>query len=263
MNKKYNYLFGLLILTVLLIGAAGCGTESRVGDLQTKSETVELGAADSADVQIHMGAGELAVSGGSGELLEATFTYNVEELNPSATLTGDNLIVKQEDVQGSIGSLFDLDEYRNEWDLRFNNDVPLEMDISLGAGQTNLVLGSLNLTKLDIQAGAGDVDVDLSGSQSLKQLDYQMGAGDFALDLTGDWGDDLDATVQGGLGEMTLKLPGNIGVRLEVNTGIGSVDTTGLSKEGNIYTNDAYGASDVALRINIDGGVGQINLEVQ
>jgi hypothetical protein len=210
-----------------------------------------------------MGAGELDVSGGAGELLEATFTYNVEELNPNATFTGGNLVVKEDDLKEGIGTLFDLDDYRNEWDLRFNDGVPIEMNIDLGAGRTALVLGSLALTSLDIDAGAGQVDLDLSGSQSLNQFDFKMGAGDITIDLTGDWQDDLEATIQGGLGEMTLKLPGDVGVRLNVQTGIGSVDASGLSKDGNIYTNDAYGNSDVSLRIDIDAGVGQINLDVQ
>jgi len=248
----------------VLIAAAGCSTGDRVGDLQTKSETVELGSADSANVQIEMGAGELDVSGGAGELLEATFTYNVDELDPSATFTGGNLVVKEDgDVTGGVRSLFDLDEYRNEWDLRFNDGVPMEMNIDLGAGRTALALGSLALTSLDIKAGAGEVDLDLSDSLSLSQLNYQMGAGDVTVDLTGDWQDDLDATIQGGLGEMTLKLPSDVGVRLNVSTGIGSVDTSGLTKDGDIYTNDAYGNSDVTLRINIDAGVGKINLDVQ
>jgi hypothetical protein len=210
-----------------------------------------------------MGAGELEMSGGAGELLEATFTYNVEELNPSATFTGGNLVVQEDDVQGSIRSLFDLDEYRNEWDLRFNDDVPIEMNIDLGAGRTALVLGSLALTSLDVEAGAGDVDLDLSGSQSLNQFGFQMGAGDITIDLTGDWQDDLDATIEGGLGQMTLKLPSDVGVRLNVDIGIGSVDASGLTKDGNTYTNDAFGESDVSLRIDIDAGVGSINLDVE
>ena len=61
---------------------------------------------------------------------------------------------------------------------------------------------------------------------------------------------------------MNLRLPNNVDVRLRVNTGVGNVDTSGLTKEGDIYTNDAYGDSDVTLRIDIDGGVGQINLDV-
>jgi hypothetical protein len=138
----------------------------------------------------------------------------------------------------------------------------MDMSIDLGAGRTNLKLGSLALTSLDINAGAGDVDLDLSDSQSLSQLDFKMGAGELTLDLTGDWQDDLDAAIKGGVGEISLKLPSNVGVRIVVDTGIGGVDTSGLTKDGDTYTNDAYGDSEVTLRIDIDGGIGQINLDV-
>jgi hypothetical protein len=52
-------------------------------------------------------------------------------------------------------------------------------------------------------------------------------------------------------------------VIIEVETGIGDVDARGLAREGSTYTNEAYGASDVTLRIDIEGGVGQINLDVE
>lgn len=262
--RRQGFRFAVLMaVVVVLIAATGCDEGARVGDLQTKSETVELGDAESVSVDIEMGAGELDVSGGAGELLEATFTYNVDELDPVVTYSDGKLIVQHGDVRGGIGSFFDLDEYRNEWDLRFNDDVPMEMSIDLGAGRTDLVLGSLALTSLDINAGAGEVNLDLSGSQLLNQLDYDMGAGKVTLDLTGDWQDDLDAAIRGGVGELTLKLPGDVGVHVEIDTGIGSVDTSGLTRDGDTYTNDAFGESDVTLNIEIDAGVGKINLDVE
>jgi len=254
---------GLLTLLLLLVVVSGCDEGARVGDLQTESQTVELGDADSVDVEIQMGAGVLDVSGGASELLEATFTYNVDELNPRATYSGGNLVVEDDDVQEGIGSLFDLDEYRNEWDLRLNEDVHMEMNVDLGAGRSNLALGALALTSLNIDGGAGNVDLDLSGSQSLSELDFDMGAGEVTIDLTGDWQDDLDARIQGGVGEFNLRLPSDVGVSIEVDTGIGDVDASGLTRDGDTYTNDAYGESDVTLRIDIDGGIGQINLDVE
>ncbi|MGB3712996.1 MAG: toast rack family protein [Candidatus Promineifilaceae bacterium] len=260
-RQKFTFA-ALLAIVVVLFAATGCIEGARVGDLQTKSETVELGDAESVSVDIDMGAGELDVSGGAGELLEATFTYNVEELNPEATYSNGNLVVKHDDVKEGIGTFFDLDDYRNEWDLRFKEGVPMEMNINVGAGRSKLSLGSLALSRLDINAGAGEVDLDLSDSQSLNRLDFDMGAGGLTLDLTGEWQDDLNAAIKGGVGEINLKLPSNSGVRIVVNTGIGDVDTSGLMKDGDTYTNDAYGESEVTLRIDIDGGIGQINLDV-
>ena len=45
-------------------------------------------------------------------------------------------------------------------------------------------------------------------------------------------------------------------------SGHSPVDTSGLTKDGDTYTNDAYGESDVTLNIEIDAGIGKINLDV-
>jgi hypothetical protein len=160
------------------------------------------------------------------------------------------------------GSLWDLDDYRYEWDLRLNDAVPMEMSVDMGAGSTDLALGTLALTRLDVEGGAGDVNVDLSGSSSLTRLEIDGGAGRITVDLTGDWQTDLDADIGGGVGQITVRLPRSVGVRVDVSVGIGGVNASGLTRDGDDYVNDAYGESDVTLRIDIRGGVGEINLEL-
>jgi hypothetical protein len=264
MSKKQVEVAALLILIALSFTATACDRGLRVGDLQTKSQTIELGDDESVNVDIQMGAGELDVSGGASELLEASFTYNVAELDPRATYAGGRLEVKEGDVvDEGIASLFDLGEFHNEWDLKLNEDVPMEMHVDLGAGRSNLALGALALTGLNVTGGAGDVDLDLHGSQSLRRLDFDMGAGEVTIDLTGEWQDDLDARIQGGLGSINLRLPSDVGIIIRAETGIGDIDASGLSRDGDTYTNDAYGESDVTLRIDLEGGVGKINLDVE
>jgi hypothetical protein len=253
----------LLAMVTVLLAASGCASGVRVGKLQTESETVELGGATSVRVEIDMGAGELNVTGGAAELLEANFTYNVAELKPEVDYSGDKLTIRTPDVRTGIGSLFDAADYRYEWDLRLNDAVPMEMKVAVGAGKTSLKLGSLSLTRLDVAGGAGEVQVDLSGSTSLTRLDIGGGAGALTLDLTGAWQNDLEASIAGGLGKKILILPSDIGVRVRVGAGIGTVDAAGLSKEGEYYTNDAYGQSEVTLDIEVGGGVGEIELRLE
>jgi hypothetical protein len=240
MRKKRGVIASLLILIAVAFAATGCYQGVRVGDLQTKSQTVERGDANAVNAEIQMGAGKLDVSGGASELLEASFTYNVEELDPRATYTNGRLEVRDSGVNMGIASLADLDEFRNEWDLKLNEDVPMEMKINLGAGPSNLALGALALTSLNINGGAGEITID----------------------LTGTWRNDLDARIAGGLGDLHLTLPREVGVRIEVDPGIGVVDASGLTRDGNTYTNDAYGVSDATLRIHIDGGVGNISADL-
>jgi hypothetical protein len=255
---------GLTATAIVLLVASGCigqGRRLRIGPLQTESRSVERGGAESVRVEIDMGAGELAVTGGAAGLLEADFAYNVADFKPEVDYDDGLLFVRQPEVEGRA-SIWDVDDYRYEWELRFNDDVPIEMNVNLGAGRTDLDLGSLTLTRLGVDAGAGEVSLDLSGASSLTELNVDMGAGKLALDLAGDWQADLVGKIEGGLGEATLRLPRGVGVRVEVEGGLGAVNTSGLTKDGSAYVNDAYGQSDVTLRIDIEAGVGAIDLEL-
>ena len=40
------------------------------------------------------------------------------------------------------------------------------------------------------------------------------------------------------------------------------MNAPGFNQSGNTYTNDAFGESEATLFLNIEGGVGEINLEL-
>ena len=210
-----------------------------VGETQTESQTVELGAADEANVGINMGAGVLSVAGGAAGLMEATFRYNVADWQPqvSYTVNGSQgeLVVENRDVDPSIPV---GDSVVNEWSLLFNNAVPIDMAINTGAGECELDLHELDLSSLRIEVGAGKTTVDLSGA----------------------WDHDLNASIHGGLGELTVQLPGEMGVRVTVDTALGSLTNSGLTQEGDAYVNEAYGSAPNTLFLTIEAGVGTVNL---
>jgi Cell wall-active antibiotics response 4TMS YvqF len=116
-------------------------------------------------------------------------------------------------------------------------------------------------TDLVVNIGAGESDLDLD-SLTLTGLDLQMGAGETTVDLTGDYDRDFDASIQGGVGEATVMLPSEIGVRARAEGGLGKINAVGLEKKGASYVNDAYGDSDVTLDVDVQSGVGEINLKV-
>ncbi|HET7011832.1 MAG TPA: toast rack family protein [Anaerolineales bacterium] len=266
MRARDRQLHMLLAAVLVLFATIGCGLAgptARVGELRTKSESVELGGAETVQVEIAMAAGQLAIRGGASELLEADFTYNVDKLEPEVVYSGGTLGVRTPEVSVGATSWQDLEDYRYEWDLRLNDDVAMEMKIDLAAGTGDLDLGSLSLTALDIQTGASEVRVDLSDSQSLGRLDLESGIGQTTVDLSGDWQNDLEANMTSGVGELNLRLPRNVCVRVDVESGLGNVETTGLTSDGGVYVNDACGASAVTLRIEVEAGVGSVKLVVE
>jgi len=228
-------MINFVLLAALLL--AGCGSEARVGALQTESQSVELGDAKSVRVEINLGAGSLEVSGGAEKLLEANFNYNVAKLKPEVEYSGGTLVVRQPEING-LPVLRDITDYRNEWGLRLNDEVPMDLNVDVGGGTSNLQLAGLSLTGLEVNLGAGNYTVDLSG----------------------DWARNLDVTIDAGAAFLTVRLPRDVGVRVKVESGPHTIDATGLTKDGEFYTNAAYGVSDVTLQIDLQAGIGTINL---
>jgi hypothetical protein len=243
MNKRKAWFFTKVLFAMVLPGVlllAACGSQPKVGALRNESQSVELGDASSVSVEIKMGAGDLQVTGGADKLLEADFKYNVAVLKPEVGYTDGRLEVRQPETSG-MPNLLGIMNFRNEWDLRLNDQVPMDLSVDLGGGTSHLQLAGLALTGLKVS----------------------LGAGDFTLDLGGDWARDLDATIDTGAANTTLRLPSNVGVRVRVEPGPNIINATGLTKDGNFYTNAAYGVSKVTWQIDLVPGIGLITLEVE
>ncbi len=242
MFKKNLKVIVILATVIMLLAASGCApsrTVIRVGELQTRSQSVALDGAKTESVEIGFGIGMLEVSGGASDLLQAKFNYNVDQLNPQVAYKGGTLSVLTPEYSHASVSFWNAEDFRNEWDLQLNDSVPMKMHVVMGLGSADLQLGSLSLTRLDLDAGAGPI----------------------LIDLTGNWQADLDADITGGLGEITLRLPSSACVRVDIKRGLGGVYTHGLTNDGNTYVNAACSTSEATLRIDIGAGVGDINLE--
>jgi hypothetical protein len=238
MEKPMARLSFLLVVLPLLV-IAGCNTENwDAGPPQVESQTVKLGDAKSARVEIEMPAGELTVGSGAKELLEADFSYGSSSSRPqveyNVSAGQGRLTIRQP------GSVHGRGSGHNTWDLHLSNKVPLELKVDQGAGRARLTLGGLSLSRLDVDIGAGETIVD----------------------LTGDWKNGLTANIAGGVGRATVRLPSDVGVRASAQGGIGAINVHGLKKDGDAYVNEAYGKSPVTVEVHVEGGVGEINLEV-
>src|SRR5215212_1932405 len=231
----------MMAATVVLAGACSTqGGTQQVGKMQHDSKSVDPENAQSARAQLKMGAGELKLTGGADQLMEGDFSYNVSEWKPEVSydVSGKKgeLVVEQGSANGG-----DLSGgARNEWDISMNDEVPTDVVVQMGAGESDLDLDSLTLTGVDLKIGAGKTTVDLSG----------------------DYTQSFDASIQGGVGEATVLLPSEVGVKAKAAGGLGKINAEGLKKVGDSYVNEAYGESDTNFSVDVKGGVRQINLKV-
>ena len=169
--------------------------------------------------------------------MEGYFVYNIGRWKPEImySVAGNQGILK---VKQGECSAMTIGKRRNKWDISLSNDVPLDINVDFGAGAGNLDLRGLILNSLDIDMGVGELKIDLSGEQ--KQS--------------------FDVSVDGGVGSATIYLPIDVGVRAKVDGGIGSVNARGMIKERGVYVNDAYGKTEVTIGVDVDAGIGSIDL---
>jgi len=236
--KPNRYLITMLFIFTLLL--ASCNPALRVGALRTESQSVKLGEAKTVSVSIKFGAGVLDVSGDGDDLLDADFTYNVAKLKPQVEYTDGTLTVSQPETKG-MPALLGVSNFRNEWGLRLSNDVPMDLSVDVGAGTSTLKLGGLSLSGLKIT----------------------LGATEGTIDLTGAWAHDLDVTIDAGASNINVLLPKDVGVHVVVDRGPTVIDTQGLTQDGDVYTNAAYGESGVTMHVDLTTGVGLIDLMVE
>ncbi|MCP5100258.1 MAG: hypothetical protein GY943_32300 [Chloroflexi bacterium] len=231
----------LILFTLLLLLPACIFEEVNVGATVTESESVEIGGAETARVDINMGIGELTVQGGADNLMDAEFTYNIETWKPEVDyeVSGDNGRLSVSQPESQFEGIPNNDDIENLWELKFNDTIPLNMDVDLGVGEGELVLSGINLSNLTVNAGVGKVVVD----------------------LTGNWSESFNVNVEGGVGQTIIKLPSEVGVRVEAQQGLGNIDVENMVRNGDVYTNFAYAESDIVIDIHVEGGVGNITLE--
>jgi predicted membrane protein len=87
-----------------------------------------------------------------------------------------------------------------------------------------------------------------------------MGAGQVQLDLTGTPTHDYEVKINGGVGQANVHLPQNVGIWASAHGGIGSIKVEGLQKDGDHWQNDLYDKSKVNVRVEVNGGIGEIRL---
>ncbi|KPN96393.1 toast rack family protein [Lysinibacillus sp. ZYM-1] len=208
--------------------------------MQEEAILVEKDKAKALEVDIDLGVGEMNVTGGAKEWVEGTANYNIKKLAPQVNynLSGDTGDIE---IKHKGSTKLSLSNIKNTWAIQLNDDIPMDLTVETGASLANLDLQGLQLEKLDIDAGVGDLTVNLGG----------------------DWQKSFTANIETGVGQTTVIVPSKVGVKLTTEKGIGSSTIEGLISKGKgVFVNEAYEKADVVLEINSELGVGDITFKL-
>jgi hypothetical protein len=228
-----------ILIILLVLGLAlwhGRTKSAPIHDVQQ----VSLQGAQSVTTNIEIPTGSLDVSGGAGQLLDASFNYREQDGKPRVEYSVS-------DGRGDLSITQDVVHHvrfattHNDWQLRFANNVPMDMNVQVGAGHSDLRLQGLSVNNLSVNVGVGQMNLDLTGPRKA----------------------DMHVDIHGGVGSAVIRLPKDVGVRVHASGGIGAVNPHGLTHDNGEYVNAALGKTPATIDVTIEGGIGSISLQVE
>ena len=169
--------------------------------------------------------------------------------------------------------------------LALPTSVPLDLDLEFGGTESQLDFGGLALQSLRLECGATDATLLFSRPNRvrMREMELNVGAADFTarylananadqirlrggvgsvdLDFSGKWEHDLTVTTRLMLGGLVLRVPSDVGVRIEVQRMIAGFDHAGLVKRDDAWYSPNFDSAPHKLRIHAETMFGSIDVK--
>ena len=206
-------------------------------------DALALDEAKSARITISHGGGRLLVTGGarSDQLYAGRFAGAVAR---NVHRVGDQLDVTLRPDPGQWQGWSDPRNWGGsqgmlDWTIAFNETIPLTLSFETGAAKTDLDLSKLRVIELKLQTGVSATTVVLPASAGATR-----------------------ATIKAGIASVHLSVPDGVAARIVGQMGLGAlnVDERRFPRNGKIYESADYTSATNRLDLNIEGGLGAIDV---
>jgi len=238
-------------------------------------------------IRVRYGAGKVDVRGSSDPLLYAMhLRYDETRAVPLHRYDAEERTA----VLGleSRGSGRRASSDRNETGelrLALPRTVPLDLELELGGTQSTLELGGLLLQSLRLECGATDATLLFSTPNlaPMRDLTVDVGAADFTafhlananadqirvqggvgivdLEFGGTWTRDLTVTTRLAVGKLILRIPEDVGVRLDLQRVLAGFDHEGMVKRDDAWYSTNYNSASHKLHVRAETFIGKIDVK--
>ncbi|HEV2291690.1 MAG TPA: hypothetical protein VGR60_07605 [Gemmatimonadales bacterium] len=246
------------------------------------------GDARSLAVRVDFNAGSLHLAAARpGDLYRMRLAFDAERFAPVARYSAaDGHLLLGTTPAGETGfRVVGQRQLAQQASVALAPDVPLTLEINIGAGLGDIDLGGLELSSasirtaasrttvtvstpnpghcstLDLDAGASELSTDRLGNARCANIRFQGGVGKVTLDLTGAWTDALRVQARMALGELHLLLPKDAGVEIMLDRTLTTFEPVGFTRKGTTYTSANFASARRTIRIDVSTAVGGIVTE--
>jgi hypothetical protein len=249
-------------------------------------------------VRVDYGAGKMALAAArQGLLYDVRLRYDADRFAPVRHFTPStrelSIGVSHDEAPrravfraaSTGGTATSHDESANELSVALAQALPLDLRLDLGAVQAQLDLSNLWLDRVLLHTGASDVRVRfgtpnphqlrsleiLGGATNIRVtglgnahadlLRVRAGAANVDLDFSGAWAGDMQVDLDAALGDVTLRVPPNVGVRVTMTKLLADFHATGFAKHDGAYYSDNWARADRKLTVQARAALGDITVQ--
>ncbi len=273
----------LFTTVVAALMFCGCNIEEQMPAEMVslvKSEPQGSEKSLSADVRFDIGSLEIA-SEKNSSLYSVDLEYNKSSYQPEIRFEPGTEGRFSFKLSGNHKSGISTRSHQNRLRLNLSNSLPLKLDVNTGVGDTRLALTGLKVERLDLECGVGGskvtayepnpvvcevvrikngvggMDAIGLGNLNFRDLEFEGGVGGATLDFSGAWKQNAEIRIQVGVGGVNMKLPRDLGVKVEAEKHfLSGLHLDGFSKRDSYYYSENYDKAKIRLSVRVATGVG-------
>ncbi|MDR0787669.1 MAG: hypothetical protein LBG44_07360 [Gemmatimonadota bacterium] len=169
--------------------------------------------------------------------------------------------------------------------IALTRTVPLDLDLKFGLGRADIELGGLSLRNLSLSTGASETTVSFGSANPLmaeavritagaaeltvhnlgnaraRMIRFKGGMGSTVLDFGGDWVQNANASIEMGVGSVTIRLPRALGVQIHRSSVLSSFSAPEMEQKDNSYFSANWNTTSTQLTIDLSAALGSVTVE--
>jgi hypothetical protein len=137
------------------------------------------------------------------------------------------------------------------------------MEIETGASETEMTVSRPNreiMRSGRIAVGAAQFTALQLGNLNAERLEVEAGVGEVVLDLSGEWKRDGNIEVTMGLGSLELRVPEGLGLKLVKQAFLTSLDAPEMDRDGDVWYSRDWESAERRVTVEVAAAFGAVKV---